>query len=505
MAEESTVVPQTEKKPSLFQNWISLAGIIVATSSFFAVLCLIALDYFTGSKNPYIGILTYIVTPAFLSTGLLLIVTGALLERRHRHHLAPGEVPRNLRIDFNLPHHRRTFLITSVIAVIFMLMSAFGSYQTFHFTESVTFCGKTCHKVMKPEYTAYQNSAHARVACVQCHIGPGVGWFVKSKLSGSYQVYSVLAKKFPTPIPTPIKNLRPAQETCEECHWPQKFFAAKTRVNHHFLADETNTPWNVTLLMKVGGGDPGQGPVAGIHWHVSSGQHVEYIATDEARQKIPWVRVTDREGKVTIYQAKEGALKPEQVTAAVPRRMDCIDCHNRPAHIYNAPTYSVNTAMAAGRISPTLPSIKKNAIEALMAPYKTEPEALAAIATKLAAQYKSFPEQPRVQQAIAAVQEIYSNNFFPEMKADWRKYPTNLGHTVFPGCYRCHDGKHATSEGKAIRHDCNLCHTIISQGAGAKAGTIQPQGMEFEHPADIGDLWKDSNCTDCHNGGIAGQ
>jgi hypothetical protein len=479
-----------------------MIGFVLSACALFAVLFLIAMDLMGGFENPYVGILTYIIAPSFLTGGLLLVAGGALWERRRRHHMAPGEVPRYLRIDFNNPHHRNVFLTVAIVTAIFLLLTAFGSYQTFHFSESVQFCGKTCHDVMKPEYTAYQNSPHARVACAQCHIGEGAEWFVKAKLSGSYQVYSVLANKYPRPIPTPISNLRPAQETCEKCHWPQKFFGNAERVNRHFLADTNNTPWTIALLMKVGGGDPTHGPVGGIHWHMNVGGTVEYIASDHARQKIPWVRITDKDGKVTVFESEDEKLKPEQIAAATPRRVDCVDCHNRPAHNYNAPGRSVNVAISTGRISTNLPSIKKNAVELLTGEYQTTPEAMTGIAAKLGERYKDFPDKQVVQQAISETQKIYCQNFFPEMKVNWRAYPNNIGHTIFAGCYRCHDGKHKSADGKAITHDCNACHTIISQGNGEKLATISPKGLEFEHPVDIGDLWKEMNCADCHNGGL---
>ena len=192
-----------------------------------------------------------------------------------------------------MPRQRNAFLLVAVVTFVFLMFTALGSYRTYEFTESVQFCGQTCHAVMKPEYTAYQNSSHARVACVQCHIGPGATWFVKSKLSGSYQVYATLFHKYPRPIPTPVQNLRPAQETCEQCHWPQKFYGAVEKVRTHFMSDEKNSPWTVEMLLKVGGGDPTHGPVGGIHWHMNVANKVEYIATDEARQIIPWVRITD--------------------------------------------------------------------------------------------------------------------------------------------------------------------------------------------------------------------
>ena len=354
---------------------------------------------------------------------------------------------------------------------------------------------------MSPEYTAYQNSPHARVTCVQCHIGSGAGWYVQSKLSGAYQVYATIANNYPKPIPTPIENLRPAQETCEQCHWPQKFFGNAERVNYHFMSDETNRPWTIRLLMKIGGGDAEHGRVGGIHWHMNIANRIEYIHTDSARQEIPWVRQTSPDGTVTVFQSESDSLSPAQMDSAEIRTMDCIDCHNRPSHIYNAPARAVNVAMSTGRISTTLPSIKKIAVELLTAEYDSTSHALAAIAEGLAAQYADYADTAAVRQAVAAVQRIYQTNFFPEMKVNWRAYPNNLGHTIFPGCYRCHDGKHRSEDGRVISHECSSCHIIIGQGTGTEAEAISPQGLEFQHPVDIGDMWKTVNCAVCHTGG----
>jgi nitrate/TMAO reductase-like tetraheme cytochrome c subunit len=498
---EQSANSSDQKMPSLLQNWISLFGMIVAGCSFFAVLCLIIIDFYQSSGNPYMGILTYVVTPSFLVMGLTLIAVGGFLEWRRRHRLAPGEVPRHPRIDFNLPKHRRNFVIIMSITFVFLMFTAFGSYQTYHFTESVTFCGTTCHTVMKPEHTAYQKSPHARVTCTQCHIGSGAGWFVKAKLSGAYQVYSVLADKFPRPIPTPVHNLRPAQDTCEQCHWPQKFSGGLVKVRRHFMSDETNTPWTISLLMKVGGGDPKRGEVEGIHWHVSGGNKIDYIS-DESRQKIPWVRVTGSDGKVTVYEAKGEKLTPDQIAGSAKRVMDCIDCHNRPSHIYHSPDDAVNAALAGGLIDRTLPLIKKNAVAALVQEVATEAEAMKKISAKLKDDYSKHPDQTKVASAIAAVQGIFRENFFPEMKVNWKAYPSHVGHHEWPGCFRCHDGEHVSPAGGKISADCNSCHTILAQGAGTEPKAISPQGLEFVHPGEaVGDAWKESKCSDCHNGG----
>jgi hypothetical protein len=319
---------------------------------------------------------------------------------------------------------------------------------------------------------------------------------VRSKLSGAYQVYATLANKFPRHIPTPIKNLRPARETCEQCHWPEKFVGNLDRTYYYYLSDQTNTLFAVRLLLKVGGGDPSRGPVGGIHWHVNVGNKIEYIATDQARQKIPWVRLTDSRGVVTDFRSPGFTNDPSLYPW---RTMDCMDCHNRPAHILQSPNQAVNLAMRLNRIDPAIPLIKSNAVAVLTQPYKDEQEAMQRIAATLAQQY---PNEPRVGQAIEAVQGVHRDNFFPEMRANWSVYPDNIGHVIWPGCFRCHDGRHLTADGKqSIKaSDCNACHVILAQGAGDELEKLSARGLKFAHPGD--ELEPNPQCHECHNGGL---
>jgi nitrate/TMAO reductase-like tetraheme cytochrome c subunit len=307
-------------------------------------------------------------------------------------------------------------------------------------------------------------------------------------------VYATAAKKYPKPIPTPVKNLRPAQETCEECHWPKKFVGNLERTYSYFLGDETNTPFTVRLLMKVGGGDPTHGPVGGIHWHMNVGNKIEYLAADDSRQKIPYVRMTDLQGVVTEFRSPRFT---NSISEAALRRMDCMDCHNRPAHRYQTPNSAVNLAMALDKIDRSLPYVKTNALYALTRNYTNETQAFQAIATFLSSRY---PDDAKIKPTIDAVQEIYRDNFFPEMKASWQAYPDNIGHKDWPGCFRCHDGNHKTVDGKrAIRaNDCNACHTILAQGSGKELDLLSPTGLKFKHPGDE----VDGACNDCHTGGL---
>jgi len=379
-----------------------------------------------------------------------------------------------------------------------------SSYGAYHYSESVKFCGTTCHTVMQPEYVTYQNSPHARVACTACHVGPGADWYVKSKLSGVYQIYAVARDIYPRPIDTPIESLRPAQQTCEQCHWPEKIYGAQQRLLHHYKYDDENTHWPIDLLIKTGGGDPVSGQ-AGIHWHMNIGVEVRYVARDAKRQDIPWIEVRDRRtGRVTVYEDTEKPLGKAALAAATPRRMDCMDCHNRPSHIYLSPDRAIDDALLRGEVDATLPAIKAVAVEALAQEYPSVAEAQRQIANRITDHYrKEQPDviaqrTPAVEAAIAAVQRAYDRNVFPAMKARWSAYPNNLGHFISPGCMRCHDGKHTSAQGVVVTRDCNACHLILAQGP--ERDDLVATGLPFEHPEDIGGAELEMGCHECHAG-----
>jgi len=485
-------IPYRTTRLSLFRNWISLFGMVIGIGALFSFLLLLVLNSLAKESNPYVSILTYIVAPAFLAVSVVLGFFGAWRERRRR---ARGGAATSLQIDLSRARDRRGVVAFIAGSIVFLLVSAIGSYNAFNFTESVTFCGETCHKVMKPENVTHDLGPHARVACVECHVGKGVSWFVKSKISGSYQLYAVAFHKYPTPIPTPITSLRPARDTCEECHWPQKFSGNLDRTFSYFQSDASNSPYAIRLSIKIGGADPSRGPVGGIHWHMVVGNQVEYIATDAARQKIPWVRITDPQGVVTVFREPKFT---NDISKFEIRKMDCMDCHNRPSHRYVSPDRAVNLAMELNQIDPTIPWIKSNAVYVLTSKYDTDIQARDGIATSLAERY---PDDPRIRKVIPVVQQIYRDNFFPEMKANWSVYPDNLGHMIWTGCFRCHDGNHKSEDKKLTikANDCNACHTILAQGVGEELNKLTPGGQKFVHPG--GDLDENPTCNDCHTGG----
>jgi formate-dependent nitrite reductase cytochrome c552 subunit len=268
-----------------------------------------------------------------------------------------------------------------------------------------------------------------------------------------------------------------------------------------------NTHWPINLLIKTGGGDPKTGQTAGIHWHMNIGVEIDYVARDERRQDIPWVRITDKlTGRVTTYYDEDNPLSGEELAAATVRRMDCIDCHNRPSHKFNSPDYAIDRAILTGAIDASLPDIKRVAVEAMQAVYETKTEAFRAIASRIPDFYReNHPDilkerRASVDAAVLATQHQYSQNIFPEMKVRWEGYPDNIGHFIFPGCMRCHDGRMVSDDGWTITRDCNACHSILRQGAGENMQVaVTEDGLEFAHP-DGGDDWRETGCYECHTG-----
>ena len=502
--EESELPPVSESKtPSLLRNYISLAGIAIAAASLTSIGLLILLELSSGVDNPYTVLVTYILLPGVLVFGIFLMIVGALVERRKRRKYPDSHIPAYPVIDLNDPSRRRSLLIFLFATFIFMFISAFGSYRAFEYTESVQFCGQQCHTVMKPEFVAYNASPHARVACVECHVGGGAEWYVRSKLNGMHQLYAVTFHTYNKPIETPVKNMRPANDTCAKCHWPEKFYGDQLKVFNHYGYDENNSLNQTRMAIKVGGGSPDTGQVGGIHWHMNVANEITYIAADDKRQDIPWVRLKDRDGKVTEYAVRGSSMSDQQIEQSEKRRMDCIDCHNRPTHIYLTPNQAVDQSLAAGRLDVTLPFIKARAVEALSGQYGTTEEAVGSIAGRLTDFYRqNYPQifssrQEAVNTAVAEVQQLYQTYFFPEMNTNWQSHRNNLGHLIGQGCFRCHDGQHFSRDGQVIRNDCSICHTTIDQTFAGK--TSQPAGGNFQHPVNIGDK-NTYQCAICHKG-----
>jgi nitrate/TMAO reductase-like tetraheme cytochrome c subunit len=494
------------KLPKSYYNPLSIIGSVLAGSSviifLFSLLAMSILDM----GGSYMGLFIFIILPIFLILGLILIPIGMVRRsKRIKRAGADGFTPK-LKLDLNDPRQFNGLVLFLIGSFLFLFLSGIGSYKAFHYSESNEFCGLLCHQVMEPEYTAYQESVHSQVTCVECHVGEGAEWFVKSKITGLYQVYAVLTKIYPKPIPTPIESLRPARETCEHCHWPEKFYSDRLVNEKHYLADSANTEWNITLKMKLSAGHSSKGLLEGIHWHINPDVEIEYISSDDKREFIPWVRYINKAtGDTIIYQDIYESLDADAADSLDVRLMDCIDCHNRPSHNYLVPQKFTDHMIAEGKIPVELPDIKMLAMTVFNTTYPTKDTARMMINSAIQDYYEAnYPEivaekSDLIQLAKEGFMEGYSKNIFPEMTASWDSYPNHIGHVEYNGCFRCHNGNHVSADERVISRDCNLCHVILAQGTNDDFQTASINAdLEFVHPVDIDQAWKEFTCADCH-------
>jgi hypothetical protein len=451
----------------LGQNRLSQAGVVVTTATGISMVFLWMMEILRGGQDhPYSGIVLFLVLPAVFVAGLILIPAGFLLQRRSdrkagRQNDAPPP------IDLASPKFRRVLAFVAIATLANATLVGFASYKGLEVMDSVGFCGEACHTVMAPELAAYKGSPHSRIGCVECHIGEGAGWFVKSKLSGTRQVIAVALKTYSTPIPSPVHHLRPARETCEQCHWPQRFTGDRVLIRKKYAEDEKNTQLTTVLVMHVGGSNA-QGSV-GIHGrHLDSGSRISYTALDERRQQIATVSYRDDAGQTVDYTSTEVKPTAEALAKGETRSMDCVDCHNRPTHAFELPHRGLDREITAGAISRDLPFVKKKALELLKGKYASQEEATKAISDGLTAYYaSSYPDlasskKTEIEASVKAVQAVYLRNVFPNMKLDWGYHPNNIGHEDFPGCFRCHGGNHESKDGKSISADCEACHQVLA-------------------------------------------
>ena len=368
-----------------------------------------------------------------------------------------------LRKFFFPPHGSPRWVLILPYAVLGILTLSLlvGGAYAWDYTNSPSFCGTSCH-TMPPEYAAYQISPHARIACVECHIGRE---FIGNQIfRKAGDVKHIVAMTFQTyEYPIRVKSMRPARETCEKCHSPEKFSDDSLRVISHFQDDEKNTPYSIYLVLKTGGGAKREGLGRGIHWHIVS--KVYYYPTDSEEQNIPFVRVVNDDGSTVDYVDVESDFDTSDIDPSKLKEMDCITCHNRITHRIYTPEESLDRALALGQISQSIPEIREKGIEALKGDYATQAEAQAGIA-KLESYYEgNHPEfyelnSGKVADAIQLIQQIYASSVFIDQKVNWDSHPTNVGHIDSPGCFRCHDGKHLDDKQQAIRLECNVCHSI---------------------------------------------
>jgi nitrate/TMAO reductase-like tetraheme cytochrome c subunit len=461
-------------RPALFfgNNPISLAGGAITSAAGVTIIGYWLVELFgRPNDNPYLGIIFFLLLPALFIFGLLLIPVGVYVRRRKL--LKAGQIPAVFpKVDFNDRMFRHGVDIVLVATIVNLLVVSLASYRGAAYMDSPQFCGQSCH-VMHPEFTAYKISAHSHVACVDCHIGAGASSYVRAKVNGTKQLIEVtfhpvagmapkLIPDYPTPIDSPVRNLRPARDICEGCHTPARFIGEKLLVKSTFADDEKNTETQSVVVLHLGGRDS-LSHLTGIHGvHLG---HIEYVATDPTRTTIPWVQKRNEDGSVTEFAT---AATGGSIPKGERRVMDCIDCHNRAAHTFVTAEDALNRAMAEGAVSPELPWVHKEGLELLKATYGSEDEARAKIPEQLIAFYRNgHPEvlaakANLVKAAGEQLVTLYGQNVFPFMKVTWGTHPNHIGHMSYPGCFRCHDGDHAARDGKSITQDCAACHNLLA-------------------------------------------
>ena len=438
-------------------HWLSLAGTALVTTAGISWLFVLPLQIRGKVDNPYVGIVTFLILPTLFVAGLVLIPIGIYLGRRRVQTGQGSTFDRKAALS-------RLVWFFGVTTALNVIIGTQFTYRAVKHMETPQFCGQSCHS-MKPEFAAYADSPHSKIECVECHVAPGAAGWIASKTAGIRQLFETVGNTYPRPIPSALEsgNLVPATETCENCHWPQKFGSVKLRVLNNFAEDETNTRTQTVLMMMVGGSK-----FAGIHGaHFGPGIHIRYSAADAKRQTIPWVEYTNTTtGRVEIFSS-EGAA-PDALRNLSRYEMQCVDCHNRPTHTFESPERGMNNALSLGEIPTGLPFIKKQGVEVLKASYSSNLEAAEKLPMALVGFYKqNYPDlyarrSQDVQSAAEAVLRIYNRNVFPDLKVGWGTYPNNLGHTEFPGCFRCHDGSHTTADARSITQECNACHELLA-------------------------------------------
>ena len=447
-------------------NKTGKTGVVLATSSFVAMIFLELLRVAGVLTNAYIGLITYLLLPTLFAIGLVFIPFGWMKYRKEsgkstrellEKQFTEDELEKN-RIGSTLV---RTVLIFTMANVLFL---SIASMRMLNFMDEAEFCGTACHSVMGPEWATYQVSPHSRVACVSCHVGEGVGALIDSKLNGTWQMISVTFDLLERPIPTPVHQLRPARETCEKCHWPEKFYGSNIKSIVHYENDEISTPKYSTLVLKVDSGE--EVGKAGIHWHIDSSNQVRYISIDDEREEMLWVEAEQTDG--TFKQFTNKKHSDINYDFEKTRIMDCVDCHNRATHIYENPRDAVDKRIKKGLIDQSLPYIKREAVGAITNSFTTADMANQIIQNHITSFYRdNYPnllgtKGESIDKAIATLQDVYNTNVHYGMNVDWNVYPNHLGHRNNGGCFRCHNNDLIDDEGESINSDCTLCHSILA-------------------------------------------
>jgi hypothetical protein len=439
---------------------LAVAGVAITTIAAVLFITMLLAAIAGMLTNPYAGLVVFVALPALFITGLILIAVG-VRKRRRALLRDPNAVLDWPVIDLRIEGVRRTAIIITGLTAFNVMLVLLAGYGGLHWMESPNFCGQTCHTPMRPQFTAWQAGPHARVACVDCHIGEGAKGFIHAKAGGVRQLVELATNTYSRPIPPGAAMPPGAQaKTCGGCHTPGRPVGDRIRVIREYADDEANVETVTTLQMHVGGGAPTGAPGPAIHRHADPGLRIEYVATDAARQTIPYVKATDASGQVREYRAPD--TTDQMIRDGSRYTMDCIDCHNTVGHpIAQTPERALDQAMASHPVGRGMPFARREGVRLVKESYPSTEAAERAIDEALRGFYRSRGgsiDEAALAQTVAAVQGAYRENVFPDMKVTFGSYPDNTGHITSNGCFRCHDESHTTSDGKTISADCEMCH-----------------------------------------------
>jgi len=457
----------TSLLPRLWANWITLLGSVISTISGFAILLLLVIGLAAPSANPYQSLLVVVALPIAFAIGLLLIPLGLYFDRRRAHEGPKDALQAAFEAAFNDRSARRRIIFVAVATLANIGLFAFAGQKTIAHMDSPAFCGTACHQAMQPEWEAWNRSPHSNVACVDCHIAPGAAGEIKAKWNGVHQLVGVLTS-YDRPVVAQVGELPTARESCEHCHSPQRFKPDQIKLFAHYDLDTGNTPKFNAMLVRIGGFNRLTQQYQGIHWHANPDNQVKFEYLDPERAKV---------GKVTVVA--KGQTVAEYLPSGAPqkalgvRTMDCMDCHNRPAHVFDGtPKNAIDRALFIGALDPKIPLIAEVSVALLSQTTVPRDQAEAHFKTAIAAAYQgSHPEvkadPAALDKAAKTLAMLYLRNVYPELKLGWNRHRSNLGHKVEgvpnAGCFRCHDSDHqatlADGRKKKLGQDCDTCHT----------------------------------------------
>lgn len=454
-------------------------GVVLTTSAFFTFIVLELFRLSGLMTNAYMGLISYLLFPSLFVIGLILIPVGWWKAKKDS-----GKTGRELiEAQFGKDNTERGFFGSRIFLMIAFFTGAnvlfltLASMQMMSFMDEAEFCGTACHSVMSPEWTTYQDSPHARVACVECHVGEGVDALVASKLNGTWQMISITFDLLERPIPTPVHQLRPARETCEKCHWPEKQYGGRMQTRVAYRNDSTVTPEYTTLYLRVDGAAAMQR--SGVHWHVSADNEVRYASVGDEREEMIWIKVRQADGSFKRFENTQLTASPEDYEHE--RVFDCVDCHNRATHIYEDPHEAIDKRITERLLDRSLPFIRREGLAALTASYPDSAQAMERIAAHIEGFYRrQYPSlatgrMDAIDSAIATLKGIYNRNIFHNMNIEWNAYPSHIGHRgTTDGCFRCHTNQMKDAEGVSIRSDCGLCHSILANQASDPYEILKP-------------------------------